>query len=129
MPGVAALLLVAAGGATGAVLRYLLSMRVHGWLGHGFPWGTLCVNVIGSFAMGALFVWLTQWSSVARAGDARLLLMTGVLGGFTTFSAFSLETLGLLEQGFAGRAAVNMLVSVGLCLASAAAGMWVVRQL
>jgi fluoride ion exporter CrcB/FEX len=79
------LLLVALGGATGSVLRYLVSMQAAVHLGAGFPWGTLAVNVLGSAAIGLL-------GGMGLGGAWRLLLMTGLLGGFTTFSAFSLET-------------------------------------
>lgn len=122
-------LLVAAGGAAGAVLRYLLTTVVHGWLGRGFPWGTLSVNVTGSLLMGLCFVWVTEHVPAARAGEARLLLMTGLLGGFTTFSAFSVETLALLEQGLPWRAVANVVASVLACLGAVAAGMWFARQL
>jgi CrcB protein len=126
---VASVLFVAAGGAVGAVLRYLATTFMHGWLGRGFPWGTLSVNVVGSLLMGVCFVWLSEHGSAQRAADARLWLMTGVLGGFTTYSAFSLETLALLEAGLPYRALYNVAASVAGCLAAVAAGMWLARQL
>ncbi len=119
---------VAAGGAAGAALRYAATTLVHGWLGRGFPWGTLSVNVLGSFLIGLAFVWLSAWDG-ERAVNARLLLLTGVLGGFTTFSAFSLETLALLEAGEPLRAAANVAVSVLACLGAVALGMWLARAL
>ncbi|MGR3723111.1 fluoride efflux transporter CrcB [Abyssibius alkaniclasticus] len=90
-------LIVAAGGALGAAGRYGTGLAVARWFGAGFPWGTLAVNVIGSFLMGALAVALSQ-----RAGQsprAALFLLTGILGGFTTFSAFSLDAVALIERG------------------------------
>jgi len=107
------LLLVAAGGALGAVARYGVGIGAARWLGLAFPWGTLAVNVVGGFAMG----WLA-----ARVGPEqealRLALGVGVLGGFTTFSAFSLETVRLMEHqpGLAALyAAASVVLSVGAC--------------
>ena len=107
------LLLVAVGGALGAVARYGVGVGAARWLGLGFPWGTLAVNVVGGFAMG----WLA-----ARVGPEqealRLALGVGVLGGFTTFSAFSLETVRLMEHqpGLAALyAAASVVLSVGAC--------------
>ena len=94
----AALALVACGGAIGAVLRYASVAAVMRWAGPGFPYGTLTVNVAGSLAMGVLAVWLLERGA---GGWERLapFLITGLLGGFTTFSAFSLDALYLLEKG------------------------------
>ena len=113
-------LAVAAGGAIGAALRYGLADLAHGWLGRDFPWGTLTVNVLGSLAIGYLLVLLPD--SRGEAHWLHLLLLTGVLGGFTTFSAFSLETLQLLHGGQAGRAFLNIGGTVTLCLAAVWAG-------
>jgi CrcB protein len=110
---------VAAGGAIGASLRYLLA----GWLGramgHGFPWGTLAVNVLGSAAMGVCAVMLMERFPGAWGRYAPF-LMTGVLGGFTTFSAFSLDALYLIERGRMGAAAFYVGGSVILCIL----GLW-----
>ena len=97
-------LLVAAGGAVGAVGRYQLGRAVTHVLGPntGFPWGTLSANVIGSLAMGLLVGWLTRYG--AGGENVRLLLGVGLLGGFTTFSAFSLELVLLMERGSPGLA-------------------------
>src|SRR5690606_11384081 len=107
------LLLVAAGGAIGALARYGVGVGAARWLGLAFPWGTLAVNVVGGFAMG----WLA-----ARVGPEqetlRLALGVGVLGGFTTFSAFSLETVRLMEHqpGLAALyVAASVVLSVGAC--------------
>jgi fluoride exporter len=102
--------LIALGGAIGSVLRYLMVTAI------GAPIGTLAVNVLGSFAIGVLFVWLG-----AREGW-QLFLMTGVLGGFTTFSAFSLDTLKLLQAGQTLQAAAYVGASVALSLAAVALG-------
>lgn len=109
-PGLLPVLLVAAGGAAGSVLRYLVSLLALEWLGGGFPWGTLAVNVIGSGAIGVL-------GGLGVQGELRLLLVTGLLGGFTTFSAFSLET-GILAERHAGLAALYVAASLGLGLAA-----------
>ena len=114
---IANLLYVAAGGALGSVLRYLVVRFIPF---AGFPLGTLVVNVTGSFLIGFSYVYLQE-----RIADdsLRLLLMAGVLGGFTTFSAFSLETLNLLQSGYPGRALLNIVLSVILCLLACYAGM------
>ncbi len=120
-------LAVALGGATGAVARWLVSARVGQWLGHGFPWATLAVNVVGSFAIGIAAVVCIErlgLGSVARAG-----IVVGLLGGFTTFSTFALETFQLGAGGFAWRAAANAVVSVVACVVAAAGGMQLARAL
>lgn len=120
------LLWVALGGAIGSAARHAASLAVATHLGRAFPYGTLTVNVTGSFAIGALAAVL---SARPHAHEVwRLLLLTGVLGGFTTFSAFSLETLQLLGTGATGRALVNVAANVVLCLAACWAGMLFVRH-
>ena len=121
------LLAIAAGGSIGAVLRYLASSGVHLWLGRGFPYGTLLVNVLGSFIMGLLYELFLQRISVSD--EIRALLLVGVLGAFTTFSTFSMETISLIEQGDLSKAVLNVLLSVILCLSAAWFGLFVVRQL
>ena len=104
--------LVALGGATGAVLRFHAGRLVGSLVGPdaAFPWGTFSINVAGSFAMGLLAGWLARH---ADGGEAwRLLLAVGVLGGFTTFSSFSLETVLLLERGMPALAATYVLGSM-----------------
>ncbi len=104
------LLLVMMGGALGAGARYLVGKALLGWLGPDYPWGTLAVNVLGGLAMGALAGMLGRMTT----GDqARLFLAVGVLGGFTTFSAFSLELVIMLERG-------AMMTAMGYALASVA---------
>ncbi|MBE9603264.1 CrcB family protein [Acetobacteraceae bacterium H6797] len=99
-----AIALVAIGGALGSVLRYLVSVMALEWLGAGFPWGTLAVNIIGSALIGLL-------GGLGVSGEWRLFLVTGCLGGFTTFSAFSLET-GLLFERSPGLALVYLGASI-----------------
>ncbi|MCB1342931.1 MAG: fluoride efflux transporter CrcB [Pseudooceanicola sp.] len=115
---------VALGGAAGACLRYLSGLAVVRLLGHTpFPVAILFVNVVGSFLMGAFVV------VAANRGLTHLspLVMTGFLGGFTTFSAFSLETMTLIERGATGQAALYVLLSVGLSVGGLAAGMAAAR--
>jgi CrcB protein len=104
----AALLLVALGGAAGSALRHLVSVAALAALGPAFPWGTLAVNILGSAAIGVA-------AGAGLEGPARLLLVTGFLGGFTTFSAFSLET-GLLLERHPALAALYVAASVLLGL-------------
>lgn len=121
------LIAIAAGGAAGALLRFWASTGVYALLGRGFPYGTLVVNVLGSFLMGLLTVLLIERLALGPAWRAGLLV--GVLGGFTTFSTFSMETLALIEQGAALRACLNVLLSVGLCLLCVWLGVLLGRQL
>lgn len=103
-------LVVAAGGALGSVGRFLGSEWLTGLAGKGFPWGTLAVNLLGSLLAGLLFTWLA-----GREGGAawlRLLLMVGVLGGFTTWSSFALETLLLGRGSSVGVAGAYVLTSL-----------------
>jgi len=120
-------LLIAAGGAAGSVVRYWTSLGTHHLLGRGFPYGTLAVNVLGSLAIGILYVLLVERSSLGV--EWRAALITGFLGGFTTFSAFSLETTLLLEQAELFKAALNITASVLLCLIATLLGLYAGRQL
>lgn len=114
---------VAAGGALGAVARYLAGMAALRLLGGGFPWGTLFVNVAGSFLIG-LAMALLEARGTTRATP---FLVTGILGGFTTFSAFSLETAALVGRGATGPAALYVLLSVALSLAAVTLGLAAAR--
>ncbi len=111
---IAASAMVFAGGGTGAVLRYQLGRAMTGWLGPAivgtFPWATLAANVIGSLAMGLLAGWLAKFGSGGE--HWRLIIGVGLLGGFTTFSAFSLELMLLIERGQAGSAVAYTAISV-----------------
>jgi CrcB protein len=109
---------VAIGSALGGVGRYAVSRARAEWLGAGFPWGTLLVNAAGSFLIGLV-------AGLAGPGgrigpDLRLFLIVGLCGGFTTFSAFSFETMELLRERHLAAAGANILFSVLLCLA----GVW-----
>ena len=114
---------VALGGAIGASGRYLVNVTATRVIGHGYPAGTLIVNVLGSFLMGVLFVVLAKKGGNFWAP----FLMTGVLGGFTTFSAFSLDTLALFERGQVASAAGYVALSVGLSLAALVLGVYAAR--
>jgi CrcB protein len=107
---------IALGGALGSVARYACSTAAVRLVGAGFPWGTLFVNVAGSFTIGALAALVTADGRPLLGQDARAFVMIGVLGGFTTFSSFSLETLELARAGALGAAALNIIGSVALCL-------------
>jgi len=108
------ILVIAGGGALGAVARFGLSNGVYRWLGRDFPWGTLVVNALGSFLMGLLFVLLLERSLFGP--EVRAAVLVGFLGAFTTFSTFSIETLSLVEQGEPLRALLNIAASVLICL-------------
>ena len=118
--------LVAIGGALGSVARYGVSLAAARWLGLGFPYGTLVVNVTGSFAMGVLMAWLGR--HVEMPPEWRLFLAVGVLGGYTTFSSFSLDAVGLWEGGAHGMALLYVGLSTILGLLALAAGLALVRQ-
>ena len=118
---------IAAGGAAGAVLRYWASTGVYAMLGRDFPYGTLAVNVAGSLLIGVLTVMLLERMDVDPQWRAALLI--GLLGAFTTFSTFSLETFYLLEQGELAKALSNVLLSVVLCLVATWLGILTGRQL
>jgi fluoride exporter len=107
---------IAFGGALGSVARYACSAAALRWLGFGFPWGTLFVNVAGSFTIGVLAALVAADGRPLLGHDTRAFLMIGVLGGFTTFSSFSLETFELARAGAIGPAALNVVASVSLCL-------------
>ncbi|KAF0676189.1 fluoride efflux transporter CrcB [Profundibacterium mesophilum] len=122
LPHVPILLQIALGGAIGAAARHLLGLAVLRVTGPGFPLGMLTVNVAGSFAMGVAAVLLAQ-----RGASWAPFAMTGVLGGFTTFSAFSLEAVSLLEKGLLGQAAAYVTLSVGASMGALFLGLLLAR--
>ena len=118
---------IAAGGAIGALLRFWTSNSVHAVFGRAFPYGTLTANVAGSLVMGILYVYFVDRAALAPEWRAAILI--GLLGAFTTFSTFSIETFNLIEQGDVFKAALNVLLSVGLCLLATAFGVVIGRQI
>ena len=118
---------IALGGALGSVLRYLLSNAVQSFAGRQFPAGTLVVNVVGSLLIGVLYVWLLE--RAPAAAPVRAFWMVGVLGGFTTFSSFSMETFNLIAQADYWRALLNVTLSVALCIGATWLGVLAGRQL
>ncbi|MFC5755266.1 fluoride efflux transporter CrcB [Rhizobium sp. GCM10022189] len=120
-------LLVAVGGAIGSLLRYYVGLGSVRLMGPSFPWGTLTVNVVGCFVIGVFA------EMIARRFDAstelRLLLITGFLGGFTTFSAFSLDAITLFERGEVLAGGIYIAASVGLSMLAVIAGLGLMRAL
>jgi CrcB protein len=120
------ILAIAGGGALGALGRFWVSTGVYRLMGSDFPWGTLAVNTLGSFLMGLLFVLYLE--RFAAGPEIRAAILIGFLGAFTTFSTFSMETLALIEEGFLGRAFLNIWVSVLTCLLACWAGVLLGRS-
>jgi CrcB protein len=120
------ILAVALGGVIGAVARYLVYVAAGHLLGTSFPYGTLFVNVVGSFAMGVLVeTWALVWSTSTAM---RLLLATGILGAFTTFSSFSLDFAVLFERRAYGLCAIYTIASFVLSVGALFAGLHLVRR-
>ncbi|WP_457586277.1 fluoride efflux transporter CrcB [Ensifer canadensis] len=121
------LLLVGFGGAIGSMVRYLVGLwTLHRW-GPGFPWGTLGVNITGSFLIGLLAELIMR--KFGASAEMRLFLITGVLGGYTTFSAFSLDTITLFERGDAALAVTYIAASVVLSILAVFAGLALMRAM
>ncbi len=112
---------VALGSASGGMLRYAISRAMGGGT-PAFPWSTLLINVLGSFLIGYFGTLTVPGSRFAVPESARVLVMVGVCGGFTTFSSFSLQTFDLLRAGAVGRALANVCLSILLCLISVSLG-------
>jgi CrcB protein len=119
------LLLVCLGGAAGSGARYLLAVGMGRWLGSGFPWGTLTVNVAGSFLIGAIMELGVRYGAIAP--DLRLFLTTGVLGGFTTYSSYNYELLGYLERGAWALGGAYLGATLVGCLAAGMLGLAAAR--
>ena len=117
---------IAVDGSLGAVSRYWVSSTTYQWLGQDFPYGTLMVNVVGSLIIGYLLVLLPDTEEAVPF--LRLLLITGVLGGFTTYSAFSIETLQLIQDGHLTKAGLNIILTLAFCFIAVWAGFVVGRQ-
>ena len=113
---------VALGSAIGGAGRYWMSGLIAGQMGEVFPWGTIAVNVVGSFVIGAVAVLTGPEGRLLVAGEARQFVMLGICGGFTTFSSFSLQTLNLARDGEWAWAGANIVLSVVLCLAGVMLG-------
>lgn len=116
-------LFVAVGGAIGACLRYFLMNHTHVLLGKDFPYGTLLVNVVGSFIIGALYAWVNQQMDMQE--HVRAFLVVGILGSLTTFSTFSLDTITLVQTAQWFKAGVNIMLNVACCLCVT----WIALQL
>jgi len=122
------LILVILGGGIGAGLRHLSGIAALRLMGPAFPWGTLFVNVAGSFIMGVFITWLVKRTG-GTSQELRLFVATGVLGGFTTFSAFSLDVANLFERGASTEALAYVLASVLLSISAVFAGLWLARAI
>ncbi|MFP6730058.1 MAG: fluoride efflux transporter CrcB [Alphaproteobacteria bacterium] len=119
------LLAIAAGGAIGAMARYLLTIQIGHLLGLGFPYGTMIINILGSMFLGALIEGMALFWTVGN--DFRAFLVVGILGSFTTFSTFSLDVMVMFDRGDVLPASLYVLASVGLALIAFMGGMAAVR--
>ena len=120
--------LIFLGGGIGAALRHGVNVLSAQWLGVTVPWGTLIVNVTGSFVIGLLAAYFAFRGDAVWSQPLRLFLTTGILGGYTTFSAFSLDFALLFDRGEIGQGVAYVLASVGLSLAAVFLGLFVMRS-
>jgi fluoride exporter len=120
------LVIVAIGGAVGSSLRHLVNLAALRFIGPGFPWGTLAINIVGSFAMGVFIEILVR--RLGTSNEVRLFIATGFLGGFTTFSAFSLDFAVLWERGASIPAFAYLLASVVGAIVALFVGLWLARS-
>jgi len=118
------ILSVAVGGMIGALGRFFISAYVNKWLGTSFAYGTLTVNILGSFLIGFLFLYFEQVISP----NLKSMLMTGMLGALTTFSTFSLETILMAQEGLYTKALLNIILNVIFSLSATIAGMWLFKK-
>jgi CrcB protein len=118
-------LLVCLGGALGTALRYIIGVTAQGMFGHAFPAGTLIVNLVGSFLISIFMVLGVDRGLIGTT--ARMVLCTGVMGGFTTYSSFNFETMRLWQAGSPGLAFLNLGITLVGCLGMGALGLWVGR--
>jgi fluoride exporter len=121
-------ILILIGGGIGSVFRYWMSVGSYALLGRGFPYGTLAVNTLGCFLMGFLTIYIIERMN-GQAESLRAFLLIGLLGGFTTFSSFSIETLNLFENGEILKSLLNIIGSVCLSLLGVSLGALLGRQL
>jgi CrcB protein len=119
--------LVACGGALGSLCRFWLATVMLRLTGPGFPWGTILINIMGSFVIGWFGAFTAADARHSATNDTRAFVMAGICGGFTTFSAFSLQTVDLLRAGETGRACANVVVSVLLCVTATFLGIVLAR--
>jgi CrcB protein len=122
-------LLIFVGAGMGGALRHTVNTACARYCGLAFPWGTVTVNILGSFLMGVIAGWLAFKAHEGWSQPLRLFLTTGILGGFTTFSAFSLDAMLLWERGDPGTAAAYVMASVLLSIAGLALGLTLIRAL
>ncbi|GAA5143910.1 fluoride efflux transporter CrcB [Thalassotalea piscium] len=115
---------VAIGGACGASLRFYFSQLILNWLGKGFPFATLAVNICGSLVMGTLYGLIDQ--GIIEVSIYRTLIGIGFIGAFTTFSTFSMDTLLLIQQGDLLKAMLNVILNVSLCVFASGVGLYLV---
>lgn len=124
-PALTATLMVGIGGALGSIARYWIGVLVTQLAGEAFPWGTLLINIIGSFVISYFGTMTLPDGARPAAMELRLFVMVGLCGGFTTFSAFSMQTIELLRDGEAGHALAYIVASIVLCLLGTALGFYV----
>jgi CrcB protein len=121
-------LIVMLGGALGTLARYLIGLAAVP-ISQDLPWGTIIINIVGSFIIGFFGTLTLAHGRFPASDNLRLFVMVGICGGFTTFSAFSLQTLDLLRAGAPARAAINIVASVTLCVLSVALGHYIASQI
>jgi len=127
LAGMSRFLLVCLGGAAGTGARYLVGVGAGRWLGSGFPWGTLIVNLVGSFLIGAVMELGIRFGAIPA--ELRIFLTTGVMGGFTTYSSYNYELLGYLQRGAWALGALYFAATVAGCLAAGLLGLAAARLL